>query len=142
MLTADQAAKRLGVSVATLYAYVSRGLVHSYPDPKNPRNRLYSEDEIDRRVPGKAPLHGPVLESAITLIDGDRVYYRGQDATELAKTKSVEEVASIIWNASGFSATQLHVVSGRSSTEGLPFMNRAASILPVVAARDSLAYDL
>lgn len=140
MLTADEAAKRLGISVATLYAYVSRGLIHSYPDPKNPRNRLYSEDEIDRRVPGK-PLQGPVLESAITLIDGDHLYYRGHDVAELARTESVEEVAAIIWNASGFSATQLHVVSGRAS-EGLPFANRAASILPVVAARDPLAYDL
>jgi citrate synthase len=115
-------------------------LIHSYPDPKNPRNRLYSEEEIDRRVPGK-PLQGPVLESAITLIEGDHLYYRGHDATGLAKTKSVEEVASIIWNASGFSETQLHVVSGRA-TEGLPFANRAASVLPIVAARDPLAYDL
>lgn len=140
MLTAEETAKRLGISVATLYAYVSRGLIHSYPDPKNPRNRLYSEDEIDRRIPGK-PLHGPVLESAITLIDGDHLYYRGQDAIELATTKSIEEVASIVWNASGFSSTQLHVISGRG-VEALPFMNRAASILPVVGARDPLAYDL
>ncbi|HEY6843380.1 MAG TPA: citrate synthase [Thermoanaerobaculia bacterium] len=93
-------------------------------------------------MPGKAPLSGTVLESAITLIDGDHLYYRGHDVTELARTKSVEEVASIIWNASGFASTQLHVISGRLTTEGLPFMNRAASILPVVSARDPLAYDL
>lgn len=140
MLTADEAAKRLGISVATLYAYVSRGLVHSYPDPKNPRNRLYSEEEIDRRVPGK-PLQGPVLESAITLIDDGHLYYRGHDAMDLARTKSLEEVAAIIWNDAAFASTPLHVVAGTRS-EGLPFVNRAASILPVVAARDPLAYDL
>ena len=140
MLTATEAAKRLGVSVPTLYAYVSRGMIHSHPDPANPRNRLYSEDEIDGRMPGK-PLLGPVLDSAITLIDGEHLYYRGQDAVELAKTKSIEAVAEIIWGSTGFSSTILHVVSGRAAG-GLPFINRAASILPVVAARDPMAYDL
>ena len=147
MLTANEAAKRLGVSVATLYAYVSRGLIRSHPDPSDPRSRLYAEEDIDRRVPGKGALHGagPVLDSAITLIDGARLYYRGFDATELAQTRSVEEVASLIWTGTmtpdAFALTTLHVIAGRSS-EGLPFINRGASILPIVAARDPLAYDL
>jgi citrate synthase len=147
MLTASEAAKRLGVSVATLYAYVSRGLIRSHPDPSDPRSRLYAEEDIDRRVPGKGALHGagPVLDSAITLIDGARLYYRGLDATELAQTRSVEEVASLVWTGTmtpdAFALTTLHVIAGRSS-EGLPFVNRGASILPIVAARDPLAYDL
>ena len=147
MLNANEAAKRLGVSVATLYAYVSRGLIRSHPDPSDPRSRLYAEEDIDRRTPGKAALHGagPVLDSAITLIDGARLYYRGFDATELARTRSVEEVASLIWTGNmtpdAFALTTLHVIAGRSS-EGLPFISRGASILPIVAARDPLAYDL
>ncbi|HYS53551.1 MAG TPA: citrate/2-methylcitrate synthase [Thermoanaerobaculia bacterium] len=150
MLTAGEAAARLRITLATLYAYVSRGLIRSFPDPGNPRGRLYSEEDIERRRPEKAgerALHwgGPVLESAITLIAGDYLYYRGQDVAVLARTHSVEDVASLIWTgamASGiFALTPLHVVSGRSS-EGLPFINRAASILPMVAARDPLAYDL
>ena len=147
MLTANEAAKRLGVSVATLYAYVSRGIIRSHPDPSDPRSRLYAEEDIDRRTPGKGALHGagPVLDSAITLIDGARLYYRGFDATELARTSTVEEVASLIWTGNrtpdAFALTTLHVIAGRSS-EGLPFMSRGASILPIVAARDPLAYDL
>ena len=150
MLTAAEAAERLGISVTTLYAYVSRGLIRSFPDPKNPRGRLYSEEDVDRRRPEKLAeraLHwgGPVLESSITLIAGDHLYYRGQDVAELARTHSVEDVASLIWTGSiapaAFALTQLHVVSGRAS-EGLPFINRASSILPIVAARDSMAYDL
>lgn len=146
MLTATEAAKRLGISLATLYAYVSRGLIHSVRDPDNPRKRLYSVEDVERRRPGDV-LHwgGPVLESAITLIKGDHLYYRGQDVAELAQARSVEEVASLIWSGSmvtgTFADTPLHVVSGRSS-EGLPFVNRAGSILPLVAARDPLAYDL
>jgi len=150
MLTAAQAAQRLGISVATLYAYVSRGLIRSFPDPKNPRGRLYSQEDVERRRPEKAAeraLHwgAPVLESSITLIAGDHLYYRGQDVAVLARTHAVEDVASLIWSgavATGiFALTQLHVVSGRAS-EGLPFINRAVSILPIVAARDPLAYDL
>ena len=38
----------------------------------------------------------PVLESSITLIDGGHLYYRGYDAVELARTRSIAEVASLI----------------------------------------------
>lgn len=156
-LTAAEAAKRLGISRATLYAYVSRGFVRSSPDPKHPRLRRYAREDIDRlrsraeerKDPAKAAeraLHwgGAVLESAITLIAGDRLYYRGYDATQLARTRSIEEVAALIWSgtaAGAFGSTPLHVVSGRSG-EGLPFVSRAVSILPLVAASDPSAYDL
>src|SRR5207245_2743648 len=124
MLTAEEAATRLGISMATLYAYVSRGLIRSFPDPDNPRSRLYAEEDVDRRMPGKAAeraLHwgGPVLESAITLIDGDHLYYRGHDVAELAATCSIEEVASLIWTGAmmpdAFAMTTLHVIAGRGS---------------------------
>lgn len=157
-LTAAEAAKRLGIRRATLYAYVSRGFVRSSLDPKNPRLRRYAAADIERlhgraeerKDPAKAAeraLHwgGAVLESAITLIASDRLYYRGRDATQLARTKSVEEVAALIWTGTAspglFASTPLHVVSGRSG-EGLPFISRAVSILPIVAASDPMAFDL
>src|SRR5712691_7009466 len=151
MVTASEAAKRLGISLPTLYAYVSRGLIRSVPDPNNPRSRLYVTEDIERRRPANAAeraLHwgGPVLESAIMLIAGDHLYYHGQDVAALARTRSVEEVASLIWTGSmttgSFALTPLHVIAGRGSTQGLPFTNRAGSVLPLVAARDPLAYDL
>src|SRR5438105_2404261 len=144
--SAEEAAKALGVSRASLYAYVSRGFVRSTPDPQNPRSRLYAAEDVERlrsrseerKDPTKVAeraLHwgGPVLESAITLIAGDHLYYRGQDASDLARSRSVEEVASLIWSGAiapgSFAETPLHVVAGRSS-DGLPFINRAVSILP------------
>src|SRR5436853_128424 len=51
LMTAQSAAARLGVSRATLYAYVSRGLVHAHPDGSDPRRRCYSAADtypIDR----------------------------------------------------------------------------------------------
>ncbi len=156
-MTAAEAAERLGVSRATLYAYVSRGYIRSMPDPDHPRSRRYAGEDIERlrarseerKDPTKpaegVPQWGPLLESAITLITDGRLYYRGHDVAELARTSSIEEVASLLWMgnlATGvFALTPLHVVSGRSA-EGLPFVNRGCSILPLVAARDPLAYDL
>src|SRR5947209_1103062 len=112
-LSSEEAASRLGVSRATLYAYVSRGLVRSTATPGHPRQRRYSGEDVDalrlrgeeRRDPakiGERALHWgvPVLESAITLIENGRLYYRGYDAAELAPTRSVEEVAALIWSGS------------------------------------------
>jgi len=46
MLTSEEAARRLGVKVPTLYAYVSRGLLESHPDPVR-RGSLFDLDEIE-----------------------------------------------------------------------------------------------
>jgi citrate synthase len=158
-LTSDDASKRLGVSRTTLYAYVSRGLVRSSPAPGNAHQRRYAAEDVERlrsrseqrRDPGKTverSLHWgvPILESSITLIDSDCLYYRGYNACELARTRTVEEVAALLWTGSFdvslFASTPLHVVAGGKSVEDLPFVSRAQSMLPLVGARDPLAYDL
>ena len=87
-LSAEQAAKTLGISLPTLYAYVSRGLIRSEAVGGSKRNRRYREEDIRalkqrkelRRNPAKAvetALHWgePVMESAITLIADGRLYY-------------------------------------------------------------------
>jgi citrate synthase len=158
-LSSDDASKRLGISRTTLYAYVSRGLVRSSPAPGNAHQRRYAAEDVERlrsrseqrRDPGKTAERAlywgvPVLESSITLIDSDRLYYRGYDACDLARTRSVEEVAALLWtgnfDVSLFADTPLHVVAGGKSVEELPFVSRAQSMLPLVGARDPLAYDL
>lgn len=102
-IDADEAIGRLGVRRATLYAYVSRGLVRSEPDAGDPRRSRYSADDVDRlaagrkrsRSPGRAAAATldwglPVLDSAITLIERGRLYYRGVDAVELAGREGLE----------------------------------------------------
>ena len=156
-VSAAEATRLLGVSRATLYAYVSRGFVRSEPVPGHPRERRYAREDVERlrtraeerRNPEKAAEHAlrwglPIMESGITLIASGKLYYRGQDATELARTRSLEDVASLIWTGK-FDAdvfdTPLHVIGG-SPTHDLPFIHRAQSILPLVASRDALAFDL
>src|SRR5919106_6624543 len=98
---AADAAQLLGVSRATLYAYVSRGFIRSQALPGVPRERIYSREDVERlrrrteerRVPEKAAARAlqwgmPILESAITLIDGRRLYYRGMDASTLARSRT------------------------------------------------------
>jgi citrate synthase len=46
-LTVDEAAALMGVKPATLYAYVSRGIVRSYRQGMK-RQRLYRRAEIER----------------------------------------------------------------------------------------------
>src|SRR5688500_16991742 len=109
-LTSEEASARMGVSRATLYAYVSRGLVRTSRVQGDPRARRYAREDIERlrgraeqrRDPQKVverALHWgvPLLESAITLIAGNRLYYRGHDVCDLARTRSIREVASLIW---------------------------------------------
>jgi citrate synthase len=45
-LTVDEAAERLAVKPATLYAYVSRGVLRSYREGTR-RQRLYRRSEVD-----------------------------------------------------------------------------------------------
>ena len=109
-MTADDAARVLGVTRSTLYAYVSRGLVRSKAAPGTTQRR-YRRDEIERlaherehaRKPAlvaQASLDWgrPVLDSALTLIEDGRLYYRGRDAVELARTASLEDVAALLWD--------------------------------------------
>lgn len=109
MLTAADAAHLLDVSPATLYSYVSRGLLASQPGPAA-RGKLYAHDEVlrlaARRKDGRQAGHAveqaidwgkPILESAITLIDDGVIRYRGRDAIKLAAGATLEQVAAILW---------------------------------------------
>src|ERR671928_1714354 len=102
-LSAGRAAEELGVSVATLYAYVSRGMVRSEAVEGKRRNRRYRAEDVRRLKERKrrrrdpegfveSALHWgtPVLESGITLIDDGRLYYRGREVVDLAWRKSIE----------------------------------------------------
>ncbi len=108
---AETAAELLGVSRATLYAYVSRGQIHTSGSDGDPRRRLYSAYDIDelnkRKTIGRRPRAVaettldwglPVLASSISLIDEGRLYYRGHDAARLAENSTLEDTARLLWD--------------------------------------------
>jgi citrate synthase len=114
-LSAEETAGYLGVSRRTLYAYVSRGLLVSEPGTgRERRYPLWSLDELkarraERREPAAGALRWgtPVLESALTLIDRGRLFYRGRDAIELSRGATFEEVACLLWSGATENAAAL-----------------------------------
>jgi len=159
-VSAAEAIALLGVSRETLYAYVSRGRIRSEPAPGDPRRRRYSRDDIarlrarsrERRNPGKAAEQAldwglPILESSITLIADGRLYYRGQDATLLARERSVAEVAMLVWTGSADGPALAETAPAlalppRRPPSGAPFISLAQSALALAAAGHPLAFDL
>jgi len=160
-IEAGEAARRLRVSRPTLYAYVSRGFIRSQPRPGASRERAYSSEDVERlrrrteerRDPEKAAaraLHWgvPILESAIAFIDGEKLYYRGRDVIGLAESRSIAEVASLIWTGQldGTRAREepSQVDDAYDDRRGLrlPFVSRAQSALAARSHSDSLAFDL
>jgi citrate synthase len=158
-MTAGEAAAALRVGRATLYAYVSRGLVRSQPTPGPNRERAYSREDVERlrrrteerrdpdRAAGRALQWGlPVLESSITMIAGGTLYYRGHDALVLARSRSFREVASLIWTG-GFDALPPTAPAPpgartRELIRDLPFAARAQVLLATASADDTRAADL
>lgn len=81
----------------------------------------------------------------IAELEAGKLVYRGEPAARLAAERSLEEVVALLWTGSsdtGVFDTQLHAVAGGAGAEGLSFIHRAQSMLPVVAARDFFADDL
>ena len=163
-LTSAEAAKTLGITRATLYAYTSRGQLSSEPVPGQPRERRYLREDIDRlregketrRDPARAAAKGlhwgsPVLESGITLIENGKLYYRGHDALRLAREKTLEQAAGLLWEAQPGEQALLFeqpaVLSRRNLTRlrsfskdgPLPLLQTA---LPLAGALDLAACDL
>jgi citrate synthase len=113
-LSANEAAAELGVSLATLYAYVSRGLVRSETVHGQRAKRYRAEDvhalrrrrapasENDLRERDVLGWGRPVLASQISLIEEGRLYYRGVEATELARHASLETTAGLLWQTADY----------------------------------------
>ena len=76
------------------------------------------------------------------MIDGRRLYYRGLDATALAASRSLEEVAALIWTGQLETASRPRTAVRVAPPAALPFIARAQSMLAAAAARDPLAMDL
>jgi len=58
-LTADEAARQLGIKRATLYAYVSRGILRSYRQGIK-RKRLYLRADVERLLRVAPSGSGPI----------------------------------------------------------------------------------
>jgi len=157
-MTATEAATRLGVKPATLYAYVSRGVLTRRRSPTG--QSLFDPSEVDRLARRGRPRRRPaadelVIESRITALGEDRPYYRGRDALALSESQPFESVAEWLWTGSEdalaqkpavWSAPAAGVEAGRAAQSGLPPdvlpLERLQVIVPALAATDPLRANL
>jgi len=161
-LTAAEAARRLGVKPATLYAYVSRGVL-TRTRGADGRASLFDAAEIERLARRGRPRRPPgaidiTVESQITEIAGDRLRYRGLDVIELARTRSFEDVATLLWTGAlgqesqarqesqAWQAPAAALAVGRAAQSALPSqtlpLERLQVIVPAMAATDPLRLHL
>jgi citrate synthase len=163
-MTSAEVAEALGISPATLYAYVSRGLIRSLPAEGDKRGRRYLAADVQALLAKKAARTGdetdaadalaatalhwgtPLLNSSITLIADGRLYYRGYDAAELAAHSHFEGVVTLLWT--GQMAAHPPKVATQtapgvlSPSTALPDLARMSAALALAAPADLDAYDL
>jgi citrate synthase len=163
---AAEAAERLGIKQASLYAYVSRGFLNRRRDADG-RASIFDSGEIEelarkgrpRRSGGPAEL---VIETAVTEIRDSTLRYRGRDATDLAVHRSFEDVALLLWTGelpaearpagagdragAAWQATAEALAVGRAAQSALPDgtlpLERLQVIVPALAATDPFRLQL
>ncbi len=157
-LSAREAAAELAISPATLYAYVSRGLIRSEPSSDSRSHRYRAEDVRglkERRAPSPEPrglrsfdADLPVMDTTISTITEDGPIYRGVNCIELAETDALEHAATLLWDVTGvdpFSEDNCPHVSGemRAVMEALrhaPPIDRTIAVLALAASADPRAF--
>jgi citrate synthase len=156
-LSAREAATELAVSPATLYAYVSRGLIRSEPG-ESPRSRRYRAEDVrslkNRRSPlietqGLKSADLPVMDSAVSTITEEGPIYRGVRAVTLAENATFEQCASLLWDskaADPFTKSNVPIVSPvmraiMDATKAAPPIDRCIAVLSQATEADPRAYN-
>jgi len=158
-LSAREASAELAISPATLYAYVSRGLIRSEPG-QTARSRRYRAEDVralkERRAPSQEPrglksfdADLPALDTAISTITEQGPIYRGVNCLALAETDTLEHAATLLWDAASvdpFAADNMPVVSpamraiARAAASAPP-IDRTIAVLALGAGADPRAYS-
>jgi citrate synthase len=157
-LSAREASAELAISPATLYAYVSRGLIRSEPSEDSRSHRYRAEDVRglkERRTPSLEPrgmrsfdADLPVMDSAIATITEDGPIYRGVNCIDLAQKDTLEHAATLLWDVTGvdpFASDNCPHVSdamraiAEAAREAAP-IDRAVAVLALAASADPRAF--
>jgi citrate synthase len=169
---AAEAAERLGIKQASLYAYVSRGVLTRRRDADG-RASMFDVEEIAQLARRGRPRRAAelVIESELTEITSRTQRYRGYDATDLALRCSFQDVAILLWTGvlpgsdgtaagsaraaaddfelaarSRWSATAAALAAGRAAQAALPPgtlpLERIQVIVPALAVTDPFRLHL
>lgn len=152
-LTSQQACEALGIQPATLYAYVSRGLIRSFEQTET-RSKGYSAEDIAKLKAKKslrqAPESGamgsldwglPVLASSVSTIVDGQLKYRGQPLESLLKL-SIEELVRLLWQQPDWEPPAKVAQAGELALQGLGSFERLQLMNLWYGTRDLGAFDL
>lgn len=104
MLDSEEAARRLGVKVPTLYSYVSRGQISAHRGADG-RRIAFRADEIEERArrvrrSANSDVRVVTITTGVSELTPEGPSYRGHPAVALVHDASFEEVADLLWGAS------------------------------------------
>jgi citrate synthase len=152
-LTAAEVARRLGVKLDTIYAYVSRGLLTRVEGTD--KQSRFDAAQVERlavkgRRSATPKLQPLVVTSELTEVTDDALFYRGRDAIALAQSEPFERVAEWLWSvpdaeAAPFVASRAAVALARTVQAALPEdalpLDRLRVIATVLGTTDPLRYE-
>ncbi|WP_419929089.1 citrate/2-methylcitrate synthase [Candidatus Poriferisocius sp.] len=151
-LTSSEAAARLGVKRATLYSYVSRGLLERAVDLDG-RSSRFDPESVDRlrsrsRNRGEGEV-GVLVSSGITQVADEELRVRGRNLIGLSAETRFEEAADWVWgaepNGQWPNGDEGRDVARRVQDllpDGAPMIDRLRVAVSVASATDPLRNDL
>lgn len=146
MLDSEEAARRLGVKIPTLYSYVSRGLISAERGADGRRIRFRADEVEERARRLRSARHTEIrvatIATGISKLHEDGPSYRGVPAADLAGL-SFEEVAELLWaSAESGPWCPFTEVSAFGDDWDLAARDRIRLAVVLTGARDPLRADL
>ena len=142
-LSMDEVCRHLSVRPQTIYAYVSRGKLEAMPDPHDTRKSLYRFEDVNGLVKRKQAgrkhetlaantLFGsePSIPTELSTFHRGHLYYRGQNAIDLSRSGTLEDIATLLWDA----GTPVSFQFQPSKTNAKPGRANAFAVLADLAA--------
>ncbi len=151
-LTSAEAAARLGVKRATLYSYVSRGLLERAVDLDG-RSSRFDPEGVDRlrirsRNRGEGEV-GVLVSSGITQVADGELRVRGRNLIGLSAETRFEEAADWVWGAEPTGHWSNGDTAGDAArrvqdllSDSAPMIDRLRVAVSVASATDPLRNDL
>lgn len=151
-LTSAEAAARLGVKRATLYSYVSRGLLHRSVDSDG-RSSRFDPQEVDRlrsRSSNRGRVEvGALVSTGITQIAEGELRVRGRNVVVSSSETRFQEAADWVWGAeaegqwpTGDETVELACRLQDLLPDTTPLIDRLRIAVGVASATDPLRNDL
>ncbi|WBQ07482.1 citrate synthase [Kribbella sp. CA-293567] len=151
-LTTAEVARRLKVKPETVYAYVSRGQLTSVR-ARGRRGSLFDAAQVERLAGRSVDHPGAIerIETHLSLLRDDELYYCGHSVRDLVTGQTFESVAELLWTgdlapSEPFAAPPELVELARKAMAVAPPGARMADQLriavAVLGAADPLRFDL